>query len=82
MEIFASATQFSRRDCAIHIAKLVNLECSSRMSKVMNDCLPQWTNLSILEEQQHITASGVFDEFYFFTLKRDMMIRDVRYLLS
>lgn len=47
------------------------------MSKVMNDCLPQWTNLSILEEQQHMTASGCFDEFYFLTLKRDMMIRDV-----
>lgn len=40
----------------------------------MNDCLPQWTNLSILEEQQHTTASGCFDEFYFLTLKRDMMI--------
>lgn len=49
------------------------------MSKVMNDCLPQWTNLSIQEEQQHTTASGCFDEFYFLTLKRDMMIRNVRY---
>lgn len=47
------------------------------MSKVMNDCLPQWTNLSILEEQQHTTASGSFDDFYFLTLKRDMMIKEV-----
>lgn len=45
----------------------------------MTVCLPQWTNLSILEEQQHTTASGCFDEFYFLTLKRDMMIRNVRY---
>lgn len=25
----------------------------------MNDCLPQWTNLSILEEQQHTTVDSV-----------------------
>lgn len=33
----------------------------------MNDCLPQWTNLSIQEEQQHTTASGCFDELHVFS---------------
>lgn len=46
----------------------------------MNACLPQWTNLSIQEEQQHMTASGfLMRSSYFLTLKRDMMIKEVRY---
>lgn len=40
------------------------------MSKVMNDCLPQWTNLSILEEQQHMTASWFFMSLFFYAEAR------------